>query len=312
MDDRFLLNGLFDRRVGVADATIEADSLVRSIRWKAGDMAAGWLGLMIGNSRLHWTYVEQGTSGETVYQTWDSEHVFDEAIAQSFVSMNCPMTDLLPLPVQKRVTQAAVLRTIPLVMASVVPSQTDYWRAYPHGREIMLADIPLSNVYSTLGIDRALAVLGAWQDYGKAALVIDGGTALTMTGVNQEGRLIGGAILPGVRLQLRSLHHNTAALPDTMFATGPDLSRWQTNTPDAIRSGVWYGLLAGVKDFVQDWLRQYADSVIVCTGGDGGEVCRAIASKFPSIKMVYDPHVIFKGMTVVLNGTDGENRQRIT
>jgi type III pantothenate kinase len=37
-------------------------------------------------------------------------------------------------------------------------------------------------LYSTMGCDRALAAYGAGEKYGYPTLVIDGGTALTLTG----------------------------------------------------------------------------------------------------------------------------------
>ena len=44
-------------------------------------------------------------------------------------------------------------------------------------------------------------------------MVVDCGSALTFTACNENGRLAGGAILPGVRLQLRALGTRTAQLP---------------------------------------------------------------------------------------------------
>lgn len=42
---------------------------------------------------------------------------------------------------------------------------------------------------------------------------MDCGSALTFTASDQQGRLTGGAILPGVRLQLAALGTRTAQLP---------------------------------------------------------------------------------------------------
>ena len=152
-----------------------------------------------------------------------------------------------------------------------------------------------------MGIDRALALVGAWSEHQTSALVIDGGTAWTITGVDADGQFIGGAIVPGLRVQMRSLHQQTAALPKILLEEGEPIARWQTNTPDSIRSGVWYSLLAGIESFVWDWLHQYPDSAIVFTGGDGKRLwCamrEAIASQWPHTKVFYDPQIIFKGMS---------------
>ena len=260
-----------------------------------------WLGLMIGNSRLHWAYVQEETSGTAIQRIWDTSHMSEENKIDSeprqVSELYCmsSLKALLPLELKDLLADQP---PIPLKIASVVPSQTPYWRTYPDSQIITLKDIPLTNLYSTLGIDRALAILGAWKDAQTSALVIDGGTALTLTGVNANGQLIGGAILPGLGLQMRSLHDQTAALPKTLFENEPH--RWQRNTPDAIRSGVWYGLLAGVQGFINDWLRQYPNSTITFTGGDGKRLWQrtkeAIASQWPGTNVIYDPQIIFKGM----------------
>lgn len=48
---------------------------------------------------------------------------------------------------------------------------------------------------------------------GWPVMVVDCGSALTFTAGNRHGRLAGGAILPGVRLQLAALGTRTAQLP---------------------------------------------------------------------------------------------------
>lgn len=185
---------------------------------------------------------------------------------------------------------------IPLYIASVVPQQTLLWQAYPNGRVITLSDIPLEGVYPSLGIDRALALWGAGIKYKFPCLVVDGGTALTFTGADTNRTLVGGAILPGVGLQLQTLATNTAALPQV--ALGESLpKRWALNTSDAIIGGVIYTILAGVRDFVRDWLQQFPDSRVIFTGGDG-----QLLRDFLSINYQtnFDPHLIFWGMQAVL------------
>ena len=44
-------------------------------------------------------------------------------------------------------------------------------------------------------------------------MVVDCGSAMTFTAGDERGKLAGGAILPGVRLQLAALGTSTAQLP---------------------------------------------------------------------------------------------------
>jgi type III pantothenate kinase len=212
------------------------------------------IGLSIGNSRYHWAWFVD----TQLQSSWDSEYL---TIDQLF--------DHFPINLQTTIkTHSLKLETIPLYLTSVVPNQTASWQQLPQVKLITLADIPLSNLYPTLGIDRALSIFGAGETYGYPVLVIDSGTALTITGIDDHHHLIGGAILPGLRLQLRSLATGTAALPEIDIPAQLP-TRWSDNTPDSIASGILYTVTAGIKDFIQDWRKLYPHSQIVFTGGDG-------------------------------------------
>ncbi|MEB3226990.1 MAG: pantothenate kinase [Synechocystis sp.] len=227
-----------------------------------------WLALMIGNSHLHWAEFHNNQ----LRQTWHTPH-------------NIAPEDL-----------SSLLGKIPFVLASVVPSQTDQWLSY-QPQILTLDDIPLNNLYSTLGIDRALAALGAGITYGFPCLVIDGGTALTLTAVNDQQCLVGGAILPGLGLQLHTLGDRTAALPAlTLPKTLPD--RWANNTSDAILSGVIYSTLAGLRDYVNEWLARFPQSSILLTGGDGDFLHQQLRNQNINRKtpLIGDRQLIFRGI----------------
>src|SRR5205823_1458422 len=63
------------------------------------------------------------------------------------------------------------------------------------------------------GVDRVLNVAAAYEQIGKACVVVDAGTAITVDCCNDAGDFVGGAIAPGVALQLDALHDRTAKLP---------------------------------------------------------------------------------------------------
>ncbi|NEQ27272.1 MAG: pantothenate kinase, partial [Microcoleus sp. SIO2G3] len=208
-------------------------------------MSEPWLALAIGNSRLHWGWFDR----TELLKAWDTPHLLADTIREL-------TSDWRQLPEFPAIATASP----ELWLVSSVPEQTTRWQVYSHTRVIALAEIPLQNLYPTLGIDRALAAWGASQQLGVPILVIDGGTALTLTGINADAELVGGAILPGLRLQWRSLAQSTA-LPEI-----PDSDklppRWATNTIDAIRSGVIHSVAAGLQGLITDWRRQFPQSAI--------------------------------------------------
>lgn len=213
--------------------------------------------LMVGNSRYHWATYQ----GDRLVRCWHTTH------------------DARPATLPER-----------FYFASVVPAQTRWiQQQFPHAVQITLADIPLKRLYATFGIDRALALWGAGQKYRFPCLVIDGGTALTFSAVDGDRQLVGGAILPGLRLQCQSLVQGTAALPhiDLPEQLPP---RWAQDTQGAIASGIVHSVLAGIQSFIEAWRRDFPDGVILFTGGDGAW----LAPHFPDT--VYDPDVIFVGL----------------
>jgi type III pantothenate kinase len=253
-----------------------------------------WLALMIGNSRLHWAWF----IGATLQEAWDTNPLPDSAVEQliqHWASGILPEAILPPQLISLHLSDTTSL--LPLYLASVVPSQTNLWQTYQAVKVITLAQVPLLGVYPTLGIDRALALLGAGETFGYPVLVIDAGTALTFTGADAHRQLIGGAILPGLGLQLKSLTQGTAALPTTQLPTQLP-PRWAMQTASAIKSGVIYTVLAGIRDFIEDWQSQFPTSQIVLTGGDSPVLLTYLQSQYPEMArhVISNPHLIFWGI----------------
>ena len=250
-----------------------------------------WLAVAVGNSRLHWAWFEH----HTLIKIWDTQHL-----------SNVVKPDKLPrLFLPDRLKQ---YDNLPLYLASVVPRQTQLWQNYSQLKLISLKDIKLTNLYSTMGIDRALAAWSASVTYHSSCLVIDGGTALTFTGVDKQQRLVGGAILPGLRSQLTTLNQKTAALPKVQLPTSLP-PRWALDTEQAIVSGIVYTAIASVYSYVTDWLRQFPDSKVIFTGGDG-ELLFSYLHLYDSAiaqKTLFDPNLVFSGIKLVYQhqtGTD--------
>ncbi|MBD2364960.1 pantothenate kinase [Anabaena minutissima FACHB-250] len=204
---------------------------------------------------------------------------------------------------QHRLNAALPLTALPIVIASVVPTQTALWQTYPNVHVITLDQIPLNNTYPTLGIDRALALWGAGMTWGFPMLVMDAGTALTFTGADANQCLVGGAILPGVGLQLASLGQKTGQLPQLNIEAIQSLpQRFALNTPEAIQSGVIYTLLAGIKDFIVDWWRLFPEGKVAIKGGDRTLLLNYLQALYPEIaaRLIVEPNLIFWGMQKIV------------
>jgi type III pantothenate kinase len=243
-------------------------------------MGRDWLALAIGNSRLHWGWFDGDRPREFFYTPHLSEPL---SIAR--------LRSILPFTLD--------YSGIPLVIASVVPPQTELCLACPESRTLALKDVPLEGLYPTLGIDRALVALATGDKYGFPCLAIDAGTALTFTAIDGERRFAGGAILPGIGLQSRSLAGGTAALPAIALPEElPPL--WGKDTAGAIASGILHATIAAIDRFTRDWRELYPTGAIAITGGDALRISRFLTTLGKTGAIVRDDTLLFRGIAIAV------------
>ena len=98
----------------------------------------------------------------------------------------------------------------------------------------------------TLGADLLTAAVGALDLYQPPLLLVDMGTATTVTVLDEQGAFRGGAILPGANLALSSLAGGTALLPDIPLAVPDRAIGDDTLYAKRVRAGL--GTAAGRTD----------------------------------------------------------------
>lgn len=115
-----------------------------------------------------------------------------------------------------------------------------------------------------LGSDRWAALIAAWKLFGRACIVVNAGTTMTVDALSAEGVFLGGIIVPGADLMRAALDRGTAQLKqqDGAFAYYPD------NTADAIMSGA-LNALAGAVARMAGYMEQTTQGapLIVLSGG---------------------------------------------
>ena len=143
-----------------------------------------------------------------------------------------------------------------------------------------------------VGMDRLLAALAAHRQVKSATIIVNVGTALTVDAVDAEGRFLGGAILPGPTLAARSLHANTAALPEVPLAAAATPEAVGRNTEEAIRAGVVLGAAGAVERLVAEQRRLLgAKTPVVATGG-GLDLLRPALSVIDVVR----PDLVLEGL----------------
>ncbi|MGD1277759.1 MAG: type III pantothenate kinase [Tepidisphaeraceae bacterium] len=149
------------------------------------------------------------------------------------------------------------------------------------------------------GVDRVLNVAAAYEQLGKACVVVDAGTAITVDCCDDQGDFLGGAIAPGMEMMLDALHEKTAALPRVAFEV--PMQTFGDSTGAAICQGVYHGVRGMVRELVENYAADLGHwPQIIATGGDaarlfdGWELIHAIAPDLTlyGIALAYANHHI--------------------
>ena len=149
--------------------------------------------------------------------------------------------------------------------------------------------------YQRLGLDRWLAVVGAYSLERGACLVLDLGTAITSDFVGADGAHLGGFICPGMPLMRSQLLTHTRRIRYDSAAAehaGDSLVPGRT-TAEAVERGCRLMLRGFVNTQIELACQQCADNVAVfLTGGDA-----AMAAEWvPAARVV--PDLVFIGLAI--------------
>ncbi len=153
-------------------------------------------------------------------------------------------------------------------------------------------DIRLENPGQT-GADLVVADVAALKEHKPPLIVIDMGTATTMSVLDQNGAHIGGCIIPGVRISLDALTDKTALLPGLQLDQ-PKRAIGR-NTIDAMRSGIMMGTASMLDGMVERMEQELGyKTTVVATGG----IAKFIVPlcKTP---MIYDKDLLIKGLAAL-------------
>ncbi len=163
-----------------------------------------------------------------------------------------------------------------VIISSVVPGLTlafsDFFKGLDHAEVILLnkniyhhLPVYTENPYE-LGTDLMANALAAYQRHKAAVLIIDFGTALTFTMVENDGKISGVNIAPGLMTAIKSLSANTAQLLEVDLQRPPNILG--TNTIEAIQNGIIIGYEGLVSHMIRE-IRMSKDHpvIAIATGG---------------------------------------------
>lgn len=120
-----------------------------------------------------------------------------------------------------------------------------------------------------IGADLIAGALGAATLHpDKDIIIVDMGTATTITAVTKQKEFVGGSILPGMKISAQALATGTSKLPNVEI-TRPQ-NACGKSTIEAIQSGIFWGNLGAIKEITREFKKElFKDSepFVIGTGG---------------------------------------------
>lgn len=146
-----------------------------------------------------------------------------------------------------------------------------------------------------LGSDRVADAVAAINNYPVPLIIVDMGTATTISVIDHDKNFLGGMILPGLRASLDSLTNRTSQLPNISLV--PPKKIIGSNTIDCMKSGVINGTASsidGIIDRIEDELGEKC--TVISTGG----VSQTIIP-FCKKDIILDDQLLLKGLMIIYN-----------
>ena len=144
-----------------------------------------------------------------------------------------------------------------------------------------------------LGADLVAGAVGAIDAYKMPCVIIDMGTASTVSVLDRNGAFLGGVIAAGVRLTLKALTENTAQLPAIPIEAPKSVIG--TNTTESMQSGLVYGSASMIDGLLEKITAELGETpTVLATGGLSKEVISHCKTN-----IIYNENLLLEGLRVI-------------
>ena len=242
----------------------------------------------IGNTRLKWGYWSDGRISKTGDLTHDQIH------ENGFAAL----TSRLPRKVTHALACNVAGTGVATKLSGVIGLHCDTDLRFARCDKSAYGVTTSYKQPRRLGVDRWVAMIGAWNELKSALCIVDAGTAMTIDVIDRSGQHIGGQIIPGIHLMgdsLRSKTSDIAAATKKSRDPGDGLGVFGKNTDDAIA----YGALTAVCGAIERSAKRIRSAgmrpKIVLTGGDASRILKQLNSN-----AIHRPHLVLQGLATML------------
>ena len=195
------------------------------------------------------------------------------------------------------ITEAAISSVVPTVGSAIEKAIKRLFNITPIvlGPGIKTGlNIKIDNP-AQLGADLAAGAVGSLAKYPTPTIIIDMGTASTISVLGKNGEFLGGVIAAGVKLTLDALTSRTAQLPSVSIEAPKKVIG--TNTADSMRSGLIIGQSAMIDGLITRIERELGETAtVVATGGLAPDVVRE-----SDHEILIDDNLLLDGLRIIHN-----------
>jgi type III pantothenate kinase len=244
--------------------------------------------LDVGNTRLKWGIAENGE----IHRTGNITH---EKIRENGLGA---LTSRLPRAVDVAIASNVAGSTFATRLAGIVHAHSG---CDLHFAKTGRTAFGVTNSYKQprrIGVDRWVAMIGAWTELRSACLVVDAGTAVTIDALDDDVRHLGGQILPGVVLMAEALAQHTSDIPLTRPAAAgayEGSAMFANNSRSAIGSGALGAVTGAVERAIGTLRSCVCDATLVLTGGDASRILSALDES-----PLHRPNLVLQGLVQML------------
>ena len=144
-----------------------------------------------------------------------------------------------------------------------------------------------------LGSDLVVDAVASVEEYSVPQIVIDMGTATTISAIDKNKQFLGGAILPGVAVSHDALIGRTSQLPKVAFEKPKKIIG--SNTIDSIKSGILYGNAGAIEGIVERFEEELGEKCTVIATGGLSKVIVPLCKR----EIIVDEDLLLKGLMLI-------------
>jgi type III pantothenate kinase len=153
-------------------------------------------------------------------------------------------------------------------------------------------NIQIENPAQT-GADLVVGCVAALREHKAPMIIVDMGTATTMIVLDKNSAMIGGCIMPGVKISMDALTDRTALLPGLQL--DQPKKAIGRNTIDCMRSGIMMGAACTIDGMIERMEEELGyEATVIATGGIAKFVLPMCKKK-----IIYDKDLLVKGLATL-------------